>query len=335
VTIDLKTTSVEPLRRSFDHLADKLGADKTPTRYQESVWGLQPELNQHYRPTWQPQYALYDRRRTAIVMRDFDDLVDPRQYYYGTWTIQRGRQQDSQERNFEFVEKRGLLAALAPAWQAAIRRYVIPLRHLAWAANTNNSYIAAYGFGAPLTSAASMHMMDHLAIAQYVSRIALVLDDNEPATLEAAKQAWLVEPMWQALRELVELSMVTPDWFELFVLQNFLIDGSLHPLVFEHFDADIGRHGGAAFPMLTEFMVEWYAESQRWVDAVMRTAAQESPDNRALLSTWYATWAPRVRAAVAPLAAAMFETRAGEVEDAIGAALDARARAADLLAEGG
>ena len=28
-------------------------------------------------------------------------------------------------------------------------RFVVPCRHLAWAANTNNSSIAAYGYGAP------------------------------------------------------------------------------------------------------------------------------------------------------------------------------------------
>ena len=53
--------------------------------------------------------------RTAIVMEDFDDLVDPRQYYYGTWTIQRGKQQESQEKNFDFVESRGLLDGVDPA----------------------------------------------------------------------------------------------------------------------------------------------------------------------------------------------------------------------------
>ncbi len=330
MTIDLKTASVQPLRRTFDHLADKLGPDKQPTRYQESVWGLQPELNQHYRPTWDAEFAIYDRRRTAVVMRDFDDLVDPRQYYYGTWTIQRGRQQDSQERNFEFVEKRRLLQALDPLWQDRIRRHVIPVRHVAWAANTNNSYIAAYGFGAPVTSAASMHMMDHLGMAQYISRIALVLDDNETTSLDAAKRDWLTAPQWQPLRALVEESMVTRDWCELFLLQNLLIDGSIHPLVFEHLDAEIVAHGGAAFPMLTEFMVEWFTESQRWVDAVIKIAAAETSANRELLSGWLAHWAPRVRDAILPLAESMFEDRGTTVIDEITSALLARASKASL-----
>ena len=112
MSIDIKTTSVDPVRKTFDHIAAKIGPDKAATRYQEAVWGLQPIVNQHYRPTWDPDKTLYDTSRTAIVMEDFDDLIDPRQYYYGTWTIQRGKQQDSQEKNFKFVESRGLLAGL-------------------------------------------------------------------------------------------------------------------------------------------------------------------------------------------------------------------------------
>ena len=33
MSIDLKTANIEPIRRTFDHLAEKLGPDKNPTRY--------------------------------------------------------------------------------------------------------------------------------------------------------------------------------------------------------------------------------------------------------------------------------------------------------------
>jgi phenol/toluene 2-monooxygenase (NADH) P1/A1 len=302
VSIEIKTTSVEPLRRTFDHIAEKLGGDKPASRYQEAVWGLQPALNFHYRPTWDQNHALYDPRRTAIVMRDFDDLIDPRQYYYGTWTMQRGRQQDSQEKNFDFVEKRDLLATLGATWRDKITRFVLPMRHVAWAANANNAYICAYGYGAPVTSAAGMHMMDELGVAQYLSRAGLMLGDNDTLLLDSAKAAWMQADMWQPMRALIETSMVTKDWFELFVLQNLLIDGMVHPLVFERFDARVIANGGAVFSMLSEFMVDWYAESSRWVDAVLKIAAAESSANRAHLEGWISHWLPQVSAALTPLA---------------------------------
>lgn len=302
MSIDLRTTHVEPLRRNFDHIAARIGDDKSATRYQEAVWGLQPALNFHYRPTWDPAHALYDPSRTAIVMRDFDDFVDPRQYYYGTWTMQRARQQETQEKNFEFVEQRGLLPAIDEAWRALLVQLVLPVRHVAWAANTNNAYICAYGFGAPLTSAASMHMMDQLAAAQTLSRAGLLLADNEPRCLDEAKQAWMTAPMWQPLRAAVELAMATTDWFELFVAQNLVLDGLLYPLLFEHFDRRLVAAGGTGFSLLCGFVVDWHAESSRWVDAMVRLAAAESAHNAARLTTWTTDWRARTLAALAPLA---------------------------------
>jgi phenol/toluene 2-monooxygenase (NADH) P1/A1 len=175
-----------------------------------------------------------------------------------------------------------------------------------------------------------MHMMDHLGIAQYISRIGLVLDDNEATALDAGKTAWLSAPVWQPLRALIEDSMVTKDWFELFLLQNFLIDGSVHPLVFQHLDGDIVAKGGAAFSMLTEFIVEWYAESQRWVDAVLKTAAAESAENQQHLSRWLAAWKPRVESAIEPLAQAIFAARGRTIIDGIGNDLRTRAAKAGL-----
>ncbi len=324
MSIDLKTTSIEPLRRSFDHIADKLGGDKPASRYQEAVWGLQPAVNFHYRPTWDQSHALYDPSRTAIVMRDFDDLIDPRQYYYGTWAMQRGRQQDSQEKNFEFVEKRGLLATLDAQWREKITRFVLPMRHVAWAANTNNSYICAYGYGGPVTSAAGMHMMDELGVAQYLSRAGLLLGDNDTTLLDIAKAAWMTDVMWQPLRKVVETSMVTRDWFELFVLQNLIIDGMVHPLVFERFDARVIAHGGAVFSMLSEFMVDWYAESSRWVDAILKTVAAESLANRQFIEGWIARWLPELSAALTPLADYAFDGEGAAVITELAHALRTR-----------
>ena len=316
MSIDLKTANIEPIRRTFDHLAEKLGPDKNPTRYQEATFGLQPQVNLHYRPTWDPENLLYDPKRTAIVMEDFDDLVDPRQYYYGTWTIQRGKQQETQEKNFSFVESKGLAAMTPAEIRNQITEFILPLRHVAWGANTNNNYIAAYGYGAPITSGATMHMMDQLGIAQYITRIGLVVNDNEPSILDEAKKLWMEHDMWQPMRKLVEDMMVTKDWFELFVAQNFVLDGLLFPLVYEHFDQHAVAKGAAGYSVMTEFMTEWFGESKRWIDAVMKRAASESEDNKKLISAWTENWTARSLEALQPLVVHTLDNSA-EVMEAI------------------
>ena len=324
MSIDLKTTKIQQKRVTFDNVATKLGEGKTPSRYQEVMLGVQQEEVFHYRPTWDPEHDIFDADRTAIKMQDFDDLTDPRQYYYAPYVIQRSKQQETMEKNFSVVEQRGLLAALDAELIEKIRKVVVPFRHAEWGANTNNLFIAAYGFGAPMPVAADFQGMDRLGNAQYITRIGLILSNNDPEILDQAKSEWLEHSMWQPLRKLVEDSFVLKDWFELHLLQNFLLDGVFHPLLFEHFDAEVVNNGGAAFAMVTEFFVEWRRESMRWTDHTIKTAARESGENQALLTGWLDKWLEQVNSAAQPLADYIFAGRSADVMAQIGRQLEAR-----------
>jgi phenol hydroxylase P1 protein len=55
--------------------------------------------------------------------------------------------------------------------------------------------------------------------------------------------------------------------------------------------------------MLTEFMRLWFAESQRWVDALLKTVVNESAANKALVQGWIDHWSPRAVEALQALAA--------------------------------
>ena len=306
MTIEIKTTSIEPLRHTFDNVARRLGADKPASRYLEAMFDLQPTANFHYRPYWDPDHALYDTGRTAIVMADWYAFRDPRQYYYGTWTMARAKQQDAAERNFAFVDKRNLTATMDEAWRDKTVRMLVPLRHLEYAANMNNCYVAAYGYGTATTQAAMFAAIDRLGVAQYLSRIGLALDGGSAQSLDAAKQAWLEDPVWQPLRRLAEDLMVTKDWFELLVAQDFVLDGLLYPLVYDRFDRVLEQHSGSTISMLTEFMSDWFAETGRWVDMTLKTAAAESDTNKAQIEQWIGHWRGRVIEALMPLAVEMF-----------------------------
>jgi phenol/toluene 2-monooxygenase (NADH) P1/A1 len=171
MSVEIKTAAIEPVRQTFSNIARRLGADKPASRYQEATFDMQSDCNFHYRPLWDPQRELYDRRRTAVVMKDWYDFKDPRQFYYGTYVLNRAKLQDTAENNFAFVEKHGAMAALPKGLTRRIKAIMLPLRHLEYAANLNNCYISAYGFGAAITNATTFAMMDRLGIAQYLSRI--------------------------------------------------------------------------------------------------------------------------------------------------------------------
>jgi phenol hydroxylase P1 protein len=302
VQVDIKTTDIRPIRQTFSHVARRLGADQPASRYQEATLDLQPTANFHYRPLWQPEFELYDQRRTAIRMFDWYVFKDPRHYYYGTYTTTRARQQEGVDRQFEFAEKQGLLAALDGATRQSIQDVLLPLRHYEWGANMNNGYCCGYGYGTAITQACKFAAMDRLGLAQTLSRIGLLLDGNQGEALLEAKAAWLSDPAWQGVRRVVENLFVTKDWFELFVAQNLVFDGLLYPLVYRHYVAAANPRTGNALALLTAFMPEWFDETARWVDATVAAAAAGSPANARQLGEWYVAWRDEVLRALAPLA---------------------------------
>jgi phenol/toluene 2-monooxygenase (NADH) P1/A1 len=299
--IDLRTVTIKPLRQTFDHVAAEIGGDKPASRYQEATIRVQAQGNFHYRPLWDPDHEIFDPSRTALKMKNWYAFKDPRQYYYGTYTIARARMQETAQADFDFVEERGLAEAYPAAAKKLALEVLLPLRHVAWGSNMNNSFICAYGYGTAITQPCLYQAMDQLGIAQYLTRLGLLVAD--PAALEGAKQAWLAEPRWQALRRYVEDTFVLTDWFELFVAQNVCLDGLLYPLVYKQVDKALNTLAGPSISMLLRFQNEWFAETSRWVDASVKTATSESPANQQLTSGWYKSWRDRAAKALEPLAA--------------------------------
>lgn len=326
--MDLRTVSITPLRQTFGHLARRMGADKPASRYMEGTMDLQPVENYHYRPTWDPAHDIFDPRHTAIRMQDWYALKDPRQFYYGAWTLARGRMQETTEADFSLVDELGLAASYPDAGRQQALAVLLPLRHVAWAANINNSYVSAYSYGIAISQAAMYATMDQLGVAQYLTRLGLAFNDLDALT--DAKQAWLHGHTWQPLRQYVEDLMVEKDWFELLVAHNFVLDGLLYPMIYGNFNDLLNAEYGPVLSMLTRFQREWHAENLKWVDAVLKAAAADNADNQARLSGWVRQWRERALGVLAPLATLAFADQADSILEEVVQQLNARAAKAGL-----
>jgi phenol hydroxylase P1 protein len=215
---------------------------------------------------------------------------------------------------------------LSDAMRHLLVRVLLPMRHLEWGANMNNTFIAAYSYGTAINAATMFAAMDRLGIAQQVSRIGLAVGDE--AALDEAKEAWLTAPEWQPLRHLVEDSFVVKDWFELFLLQNLVLDALVYQFLYVHLDKKASRAGGAFYGLATKFMKDWQAETNRWVDSVVKAAVAESAENKALIQGWLGTWGARAAGAVKGLAVSVFAGETDAVMDTLDS--DLRARLARL-----
>ncbi len=306
MSIEISAKAITPIRLTYGNLKERFGDKRPASRYQEAAYDIQPTANFQYRPLWDKDHEIYDTSRTAIVMEDWYSFADPRQYYYGTYTITRAKQQEVAEHNYAFVDKRDLLDELPKETRQAVRDILVPLRHVEWGANMNNCQIDSEGYGTTICSVAMFNATDRLGMAQYISRIGLLLDGNETTTLDAAKKDWLEAPEWQKLRHAIEDMFVMKDWFELMVAQNFILDGLIFPLLWDRFERKLSKEGGGTIAMLTEFMSEWYSETVRWTNALAKVTAAESEANQQLLSQWVDKWTTRLCEAIEPIAIKAF-----------------------------
>lgn len=304
MTLEIKTATIAPVRHTYANIARRFG-EKPATRYQEATYDAQATANFHYRPLWQPQKELNDKHHTALEMADWYALRDPRQFYYGAYVQNRARMQDAAEHNYAFFEKRDLAGFIGEEARKAVVFGLLPLRHVEQTANLNHMSGAAYGYGTAITQACLYAGMDRMGMAQYLSRIGLLLDGNSGQSLAEAKEIWMSHPAWQGVRALCEAMLVEQDWFALFWVQALLVDSHIRQIFYTGLEQALAGQGARDMAMLTEFMHDCLKDISAWSDSVFKAAAAESEANRALLAGWLEKWQPQVAAAYGEVAEAL------------------------------
>lgn len=329
MSLEIKTATVEPVRHTYAHIARRFG-DKPASRYQEATYDAQPATNFHYRPLWNPNKTLNDKTYTQVTMQDWYALKDPRQFYYGAYVQNRAKMQEGAESSYAFFEKRDLQANLSEDVKAKIIFGLLPLRHVEQTANLNLMYGSAYGYGTTITQACLYGSMDRLGIAQYLSRIGLLLDSNDAISLKQAKDYWMTHDAWQPIRALCENLLVQKDWFELFVAQTLVFDTVMSVTQYQILDNWLVENGGRDVAMLTEFIQDCLKDLANWSDSVIKTVVAENDANKQLCQDWLTAWRGKVVEAYQPLIKALFGNQADSVHTTINDTLDKRSKKVGL-----
>jgi phenol hydroxylase P1 protein len=286
MNMDIASLEIKPKRQGYAHLAEKFGEDRTFSRYEEAVFCAQPTENFHYRPQWDVQNEIFDVNRTKIVMKDWEDLVDPRKFHYMTYVSTRAKQNATSIDTMTFLEKRMMLSKLSDEDIDTVIKYITPLRHYFYGANMNNLELTAKGYGGPFCSATQFQAEDELGFGQHVTKIILDITNNDTSILDAGKDAWLNEPQWQGLRKAMEDSFVVKDYMELFIIQNVVFDGFIIPLMFSSLPNNLSSSGNIAISMMSEFILLVTEETNKWTDSIVKVVSSESEENKALLTKW-------------------------------------------------
>ncbi len=284
--LNIASIEIEPKRQTFGHIAERFGEDRPASRYEEAMYDAQPTENFHYRPQWEPEFEIYDKNRTKIKMNDWYDLLDPRKFHYMSYVSTRASQNAANEQSFEFIEKRGLVNFIKNENLQKVYDFLTPLRHYEYGANMNNLCIVDRVYGTAMMSACLFHAEDRLGMAQHITKIILLLGDNDVSKLDEGKEAWLNCPKWQGLRKAVEDSLIVKDPIRLFIKQNVVFDAFVISLMINEFSKNMAQNDEMTIPMLSEFIVSWYEETNKWLDSVVKVMASESNENKELLTSW-------------------------------------------------
>lgn len=300
--LNIASVEIEPKRHTFGHVARRLGEDRPASRYEEAMYDAQPTENFHYRPQWEPEFEIYDKNRTEIKMNDWYDLLDPRKFHYMSYVSTRASQNAGNEQSFEFIDKRGLVNFVKKENLQKVYEFLTPLRHYEYGGNMNNLAIVDRVYGTAMMSACLFQAEDKLGMAQHISKIILLLSDNDVEKLDTGKDDWLNCSKWQGLRKAVEDSLVVKDPIRLFIKQNVVFDGFVIPLMVNEFSKEMAKNEEMVVPMLTEFITTWYEETIKWLDSVTKVMASESAENKDLLTKWIKEDIEIMQNAMEPLA---------------------------------
>jgi len=119
-----------------------------------------------------------------------------------------------------------------PAWIKVLQDHVGAYKHVEFGLGTSLMHAQRYGYTQMINTAILTNSSYKMRFAQdltlYLNELAL---DLEKFDVEAGKQHWLDDPIWQGTRKAVETIMGTTDYLE----QYFAINLVFEPLVAELF----------------------------------------------------------------------------------------------------
>jgi phenol hydroxylase P1 protein len=302
--IELRTQVIEPRRKAFRHLVERYG-DRPSSRYEEGSIDVQGVTNFHYRPLWGPDKDIYSPDYSVFKLTDTYSFLDPRQYYYAPYVAARADLHEAFGSTLSYLEKRGLLSRLSPAWTSLIADVLLPLRHYEGAAQMVFSNAARFGWGTTITQCFSYAGFDRIGNAQILSRVGIAVGEGTAEPLALAKTTWLQDDEFQPLRKHIEQILVESDWGKAVVALD-VTDQLLYGLFYTALDDTALGDGAGAYSLVAQHLSGWFADQRRWLDHLYKTWTADpelGAENARLLGEAVEAGLVAAQAAIAPIAA--------------------------------
>lgn len=211
------------------------------------------------------------------------------------------------QNTIENGRKSGAPARFDPAWVKILQNHLGAYKHAEFGLGTSTMQAQRYGYTQMVNNAILTNSSYKLRFAQditlYLSEIALDLPGFD---VNAGKQHWLEDPIWQGVRKSIESVMGSNDYLE----QYFATNAVFEPLVGELFRSHLVQqaapgNGDWVTPTVVGAAEYDFAERDlRYTKAMFEllTNDREFADhNKQTIQGWLSTWVPRAIASARTL----------------------------------
>jgi toluene monooxygenase system protein E len=237
---------------------------------------------------------------SALVLRDAERFVDPRETTYAKYTELAQAREAHVDGVLQSIEDTGYDRALGQAWKGTLGDALGPLRFPVHAFQMIAAYIGQMAPSGRIVAAAAFQTADELRRIQRIAYRMAQLRATDPAFGEGAREAWQRGEAWQPLRETVERCMVTYDWAEALVALNVCIKPVIDELFMVQLPRVAKRHDDALLGQIFGSLDEDCRWHREWTVALLETAIREQEANREVIRGWVRKWSgPALRSATA------------------------------------
>jgi NAD(P)H-flavin reductase/ferredoxin len=290
-------------------------AGRRATLYEDVTIDTQPSVHRHLTRGWPVSFedgrGTWDDASTALRSTDWFAFRDPGEY----WERPFYQQASALERQVQGAMR--LVEDFSAEWVELLRarlQVTAFVEHGLWFA------LATIGRACLSDSVATCVCLQAAMKQRSAQAIVLYAMDLErhhgPFPIEAAREAFLVDPRWQPTRRYLEKLAATPDWGEVVVAANLCFEPTVGTLL----RRDLGirqaaANGDTVTPVLAGAATQEWEWARAWTEEFVRFLSADGSygeSNRAVIDRWVAEWEPMAVEAASALGA---DTSAERVTD--------------------
>lgn len=276
-------------RRPTEYESYTIGQQSSPERWLDVGW---PVSFDDDRPPFTDE-------STALKCERWQDYRDPAQVWQRPFVAQTNREQQTLAAMVPEELATGA-AGIASAWRdKVLGTYYAAWPFVEYGQFLSLCYAVREALAETLTFAITFQATDKLRHQQDIVHLIFALEEASPGfSDEAARPAWMTDPILVPTRETIEKIYSSKDWAEMFVVLNLVFEPLVGDLAKNEFFAKNAAHNGD--PVTPLILAGARRDSRRHLDTAKAfvTMMLEEPahgaHNRQVIGDWLSTWTPPI-----------------------------------------